>query len=207
MKRKLYLIGDSISIGYGPFLKKICRPWLDNSQKSGREEALNNLDIPQGANGGDSNMVLEFVNLLQKQGFQTDIIMINCGLHDLRTDKTGKKQVTLEQYENNLQKIAQITKKLALETLWVRTTPVNSEIHHRKKPWDRFEDDVIAYNRVADSIMTREKIKIADLYAFTSSFNLDEKTIYDGVHFSPEIQKAQAKFLAKTLRELVNVFT
>jgi len=58
---KLYVIGDSISIQYGPYLEAALRGVMAYARKEGEEEALLNLDIPQGANGGDSGMVLSFL--------------------------------------------------------------------------------------------------------------------------------------------------
>lgn len=58
---KLYVIGDSISIQYGPYLEADFRGVMGYPRKEGEEEALLNLDIPQGANGGDSSMVHAFL--------------------------------------------------------------------------------------------------------------------------------------------------
>jgi len=52
--RSLFIIGDSISIQYGPHLKKMVEGWLHYGRKRGEAEALNDLDRPAGTNGGDS---------------------------------------------------------------------------------------------------------------------------------------------------------
>ena len=94
-KQSLYVIGDSISMGYGPFLEKMIAESFTYRRKSGEEEALKNLDVPCGANGGDSSMVLEFLQALQtSQAFHTDVLLLNCGLHDIKSDKeTGRPEV------------------------------------------------------------------------------------------------------------------
>ena len=58
---------------------------MDYSRKEGEQEALINLDNPQGANGGDSAMVLDFLKAMKKSGgIDADFLLVNCGLHDLR---------------------------------------------------------------------------------------------------------------------------
>jgi hypothetical protein len=58
---KIYVLGDSISMQYGPSLEAYLEGVISYSRKEGEEEALLNLDNPRGANGGDSGMVLTFL--------------------------------------------------------------------------------------------------------------------------------------------------
>ena len=84
---KIYVLGDSISIGYGPFLESYLKGMIEYSRKQGEEEALLNLDNPQGANGGDSSMVLSFLkSKAEAGGIDADLLLLNCGLHDIKTD-------------------------------------------------------------------------------------------------------------------------
>ena len=62
----LYVIGDSISIHYGPYLKKQLHGVVGYARKEGEEEARLNLDNPSGANGGDSSMVFHFYKARQR---------------------------------------------------------------------------------------------------------------------------------------------
>lgn len=57
-KRNLFVIGDSVSIHYGPYLKKMIEYKFNYDRKRGIEQALEDLDTPIGANAGDSKMVL-----------------------------------------------------------------------------------------------------------------------------------------------------
>jgi len=66
--KKLYVIGDSISMHYGPDLEAMLESVMAYSRKSGQEEALKNLDRPAGANGGDSSMVLAYLRAVQAAG-------------------------------------------------------------------------------------------------------------------------------------------
>lgn len=59
--KKIFVVDDSISIQYGPFLEKYLQGIMRYSRKEGTEEALQNLDIPQGANGGDFSRVVAYL--------------------------------------------------------------------------------------------------------------------------------------------------
>ncbi|MCB0124945.1 MAG: SGNH/GDSL hydrolase family protein, partial [Caldilineaceae bacterium] len=104
---KLFIVGDSISIQYGPYLAAALHGVMDYSRKEGEKEALLNLDQPQGANGGDSSMVLAYLQAKAAAGgIDADLLLLNCGLHDIKTNPaTGAKQVPIDQYAQNLQQI------------------------------------------------------------------------------------------------------
>ena len=95
----VFVIGDSISIHYGPYLERMLTGRFVYDRKTDAGEALLDLDQPRGANAGDSSMVLEYVRALARVGFGTDYLLLNCGLHDLRTNPiTSAKQVPLAEY-------------------------------------------------------------------------------------------------------------
>ena len=195
---KVFVIGDSISIGYGPYLKDMVAGLWDYDRKSGEEEALRNLDIPAGANGGDSARVLEYLEALEKAGgWKPDVLLLNCGLHDLKTDReSGAKQIPLDDYKKNLEAVAALLKRLGVRTVWVRTTPVCDEWHTANKLFDRFMADVDAYNEVADAVMEGSGFEILDLFSFTKSQDHPHELTQDGVHFTEPTQRLQAAFIA-----------
>lgn len=59
--RQLFILGDSISIHYGPYLEQMVKKHFIYARKEGLNEALKNLDYPTGANGGDSSMVRAYL--------------------------------------------------------------------------------------------------------------------------------------------------
>ena len=71
---KVYVIGDSISIQYGPHLQAYLKGTMGYARKEGEEKALLNLDCPQGANGGDSSMVLSFLKARAPAAIATPVI-------------------------------------------------------------------------------------------------------------------------------------
>ncbi len=200
MKKSVFVLGDSISIQYGPYLKKMIEGNFEYDRKRGEELALADLDRPVGANGGNSRMVLEFL-LEQRNAVKPNILILNCGLHDIKIPKgADNREVDLNEYGNNLKNIVTAAKKFAKEVIWVSTTPVNHHMHHEKKGFDRYNEDVEAYNCVAESVMKENNIKIIDLYTFTLS--LENEPHYDGVHFKPENARLQAAFIAGFLFSL-----
>ena len=60
-QKEIFLIGDSISIEYTPYLKEDIKDFANLERKEDDGTALKNLDVPMGANGGDSQMVLDYL--------------------------------------------------------------------------------------------------------------------------------------------------
>jgi len=170
---------------------------LEYSRKGGLEEAVLNLDRAIGANGGDSNMVLNHLQMVRDtSSVEADVFIVNCGLHDIKTDPiTKQKQITIEEYEQNLFSIVKLVESLPSEMVWVRTTPCDEDIHNKTKmKFHRFSSDCVAYNSVADRVMNLKEIPIIDLYTFTC--NLGEDLYCDHVHFHDSIRQQQAAYIA-----------
>ena len=193
--KTIFVIGDSISLHYGPYLEEMIKGKYSYRRKIKREDALIDLDKPVGANSGDSGMVLEYLRNEYDKGIHYDILMLNCGLHDIRVDKDTKKiQVEDLQYRENIDKIMQIALKMSDDIFWITTTPVNDKIHNRRKEgFLRYNKDVILYNNFANDIMNKYKIACIDLYTFTKS--LGEDIYFDHVHFTEEIRAMQGAFI------------
>lgn len=195
--KKVYVIGDSISIQYGPYLERALRGIMTYARKEGEAEALLNLENPQGANGGDSSMVLSYLRArLTAGGIDADLLLLNCGLHDIKTDpSTGQRQVFLEQYQQNLKSIIKVVGKMKPDLVWIRTTPCDETVHnHPGMSFHRFSADCDAYNQAADRIMAESSIPTVDLHTFTRNFGPD---LYcDRVHFHDRIREKQGVFIA-----------
>jgi len=195
--KAVYVIGDSISMHYGPYLKQYLSGIVHYSRKEAGEAVALGLDPPQDANGGDSSMVLAFLRAKEKAGgIRADIVLVNCGLHDIKTDpQTGKKQVSLDDYRHNLTEILAALCRMGVQTAWVRTTPCDERVHNRPGiPFHRFSADVIRYNEAADAVMAAAGIPVIDLYTFTA--NLGDSLFCDHVHFRQEVRERQAAFIA-----------
>jgi lysophospholipase L1-like esterase len=199
----VFVIGDSISIQYGPYLEQYLQGFWEYDRK--RDDGLSsaNLDNPAGANGGDSGMVLDYVKIrLKDPNFKPDVLLLNCGLHDIKTPVgTTQKQVSLETYKSNLVNIFDLLTARGIKLVWVRTTPVDDEQHNsRQRSFHRFASDLDAYNEAADAIFSSREVPIVDLYQFTK--NLGNDIFIDHVHYGEEVRAKQAAFIAGCLLHL-----
>ena len=203
---RLFVIGDSISIQYGPHLEKLCAGVFAYDRKrddAGAPPAAGNLDVPTGANGGDSDMVLAYLRHRRAHApIPAGLLLLNCGLHDIKTDPaTGTKQVPLARYRENLRAIPGEARAMRLCLAWVRTTPVIDEVHNKPgMAFHRFARDVADYNAAADTLMAAAGVPVIDLHAFTEPFL--PGAFCDHVHFTEDVRERQAAFLFDALRRL-----
>lgn len=194
---KVYVLGDSISIQYGPYLEQALQGTMAYTRKEDEEEALLDLDNAQGANGGDSSMVRAFLTAkVRTGGIDADFLLLNCGLHDIKADPVSlEKQTPIERYAENLQAILELVVETGLELIWVRTTPCDENVHnHEGMAFYRFSADNVAYNQAADTIMAAANVPSIDLHAFT--LNLGPDLYCDHVHFHEAIRQQQGAFIA-----------
>ena len=196
-KPRLYVIGDSISIQYGPYLEQYLAGHFAYARKTAEAEALLNLPNPMGDNGGDSSVVLAFLaGLIERGELTADLLLVNCGLHDIKTDPaTGRKQVEIDDYRRNLEGIVGQARQAGVPLVWVRTTPCDEAVHNTRPDmaFHRFAADCVAYNAVADAVMTGAGVPSIDLHSFTAS--LGGELYCDHVHFHEAIREKQAAYI------------
>jgi lysophospholipase L1-like esterase len=193
--KKLFVVGDSISVHYGPHLARMVDGLLEYARKEAAEGGPSVLPYPADANGGDSGQVLAYLEEKLDE-HAPDILLLNCGLHDLRTDpQTEAKQVPLGAYQGNLNAIVRLVKGRDTLAVWVRTTPVDDERHNaRQVGFRRFNHDVVRYNEVADRVFGEAGVPLVDLYTYT--YNLGGDVFCDHVHFVERVRELQAAFVA-----------
>ena len=197
---RLLIIGDSISVHYAPHLDESLRGRFECLKKEGLGPALADLDVPLGANWGDSAMVLE--RLRKTRLLETaaaNVALVNCGLHDIKRRAEGAPcQVPLARYRENLEKIVDLFAGTKTDMVWVHTTPVEDERHARlMKNFMRFNRDCAEYNAAAAEIMERRKVPVIDLCGFTEI--LGQEIFDDHVHFIDAVRKKQAQYIADGL--------
>lgn len=178
---KVYVLGNSISKQYTPFLQAYL--W-DVFEVARNEEA------------GDSALALSVLKgKLEAGGLDADILLLNCGLHDIKTDSaTGRKQVSIEDYRRNLREIIAVARRMRPQLVWVRTTLVEDARHN--KPGARFfrySADNDAYIAAADEIMRAGGVPVIDLHSFTRKLGPD--LFCDHVHYKEEVRQKQAACL------------
>lgn len=195
----LFVLGDSISIQYGPDLERFVAPRWRYQRKQGAEDVeAEAAGFLAGANGGDSDRVVAYLrHRLAEADFAPDLLLLNCGLHDLKLPfEREERQVPLSRYAANLRDVVALVGPRC-RLAWIRTTPVDQALHARRKDFRRLEADVDAYNAAADQIMIAAGVPLIDLHAFSSTFGPDATT--DGVHFREDLRPLQAAFIAGAL--------
>ena len=133
---RVLLIGDSISIGYTlPVRERL----------AGKANVHR---IPE--NGGPTTNGLARLDAwLGTQRW--DVIHFNWGLHDLKLMGDGQHQVSLPDYERNLDQLVQRLKQTGARLVWASTTPVpEGKLKTPRRP-----EDVPSYNAAARKVMER----------------------------------------------------
>ncbi|MBK1859950.1 SGNH/GDSL hydrolase family protein [Cerasicoccus arenae] len=172
--------------------------------RNGYKEALRNLDHPQGANCGDSSMVLAFLKqILPTAEFTAKWVILNCGLHDIKTDwQTEQRQIELNDYIRNLKSVVTLMREYDISLVWISTTPVDDERHQKHCPEiHRHQCDVDAYNLAAEDVMLHAGVPIIDLHRFTET--LEGELYCDHVHFNEVIRSWQAAFLVGHIERIL----
>ncbi|MCP4889701.1 MAG: SGNH/GDSL hydrolase family protein [Planctomycetaceae bacterium] len=183
------LIGDSISIGYTQEVRK---------QLAGKA----NVWRPK-ANCGPTTRGLESID--QWLGDRKwDVIHFNFGLHDLKfmgpnnenladpKKDTSRQQVPIDQYADNLKKLATRMKQTGATVIWCQTTPVPEGAK------GRVVGDSKRYNEAAEKVMTElGGIQVDRLYEFALKHaDLQRKA---NVHYSA---KGSAKLAEQVARAI-----
>lgn len=189
----LYSSGDSISLGYWPYLEAE----LNNEVNVYYQQELAK-DIPQVnlRNNGHASLaygVLE--TAFKNERFKPEYCLMNCGLHMIATH-----QNKVAEYGEWIEKLDDLIKKHNAKLIWVLTTPYAQSF----RPQQNLV--IIKFNETAKAIATKRGIPVVDLHACTLDAvkDLGEKNVYeDGVHFKDEVKKRQAAFIAARVREII----
>jgi|GEM_PF-3207776 len=169
------LIGDSISLGYGPLVGKLL------AGRAAVEHAP--------GHSGDTRRGL--ANLKQWLGTgRWDVIHFNWGLHDL---KEGGTAVPIEEYARNLRELVRQLRGTGAALVWASTTPVPpaNALHRR-------DEDVLRYNRAAQELMQEAGVAVDDLYTAVKP-RLAEAQQPNNVHFSPAGYRLLAEAVARSI--------
>ena len=183
---RVLLIGDSISIGCTLAVRdelkgkaNVHRPATNCGPTT---RGIDEIDAWLGNSGND----------------KWDVIHFNFGLHDLKyvddqgnnaEPGQGKPQVSLTDYEKNLESLVAKMQATGAKVIFATTTPVPSGSPARKL------DDQKQYNEVALAVMKKHGVEIDDLHAFALP-KLAEIQLPANVHFKPEGSKQLARQVA-----------
>jgi acyl-CoA thioesterase-1 len=199
-KKRVLILGDSISIGYTPIVQKML---------AGEMTVLR----PMAANGkaencsGTTSGIANIDRWLQIDGGKWDVIHFNWGLHDLKHVKPDNKnaasdspadppQATVEVYEKQLREIVAKLKATGAKLIFATTTPVPDA---PQKVY-RTNADAIKYNEAALRIMKENKIAVDDLYTFMKPKTAELQLQPANVHYTPAGYEALAKEVVASIK-------
>jgi len=198
-KRRVLLLGDSISIGYTSVVQEALRDAaVVVRPTTGPGKAENCEGTTKGAK--------EVRRWLALEGGDWDVIHFNFGLHDLkRVDpKTGKssdkvedpRQAEPEAFEKQLQEIVAALKETKAKLVFATTTPVPAG---RLSPY-RDPEDVARYNAIARKVVEAQGVAVNDLYALVLP-RLKEIQLPQNVHFKAEGSRLLGAEVARCVRQ------
>ena len=189
------IIGDSIYIGYTPFVRKFLKGKANVYRPM-------HMDVkPENCQG--TTYGVKHIDRWIK-GKQWDVIHFNFGLHDIKhvhpvTGKNSKNpehphQANLNEYEVNLKEITGKLKSTGAKLIFATTTPYPDEVNGPLRKPGMHEQ----YNEVAVKIMVRNNIAVNDLHAFVMP-RMQKLQRPNNVHFTRKGSKALAKVVAEKI--------
>ncbi len=193
-RKKILIIGDSISMGYTPFVKESLSNKADVFHNKGNAQHT----------GTGKEMLEEWLG-----DTEWDIIAFNWGLWDLcyrhpeskvqgnRDKINGTVTFTVEQYAANMDTIVTRLQDTGAKLLFINTTvvPPNEA--------GRFEGDEIKYNNAALAVMEKHGIPVHDLYQYSIDIHQKHMLGEGDVHYTTEGYKALSESVTETIRELL----
>lgn len=194
VKPNVLVIGDSISIGYTPYVK---------GSLEGRAVVTHNAGNAQDSNNGVSNIDAWI------GGGRWDVISFNFGLWDLcyrlpgpitatNRDKIhGTISVPVEQYRANLRIIATKLKATGARIVYQTTTVVPAA-----EP-GRYSSDVTIYNDAAKSVMRDLGIAVNDLQAVSAALPDSMRESNTDVHYTEAGYSEIAKSVTASINGLL----
>ncbi len=189
------ILGDSISIGYYPFVKEALEGCVNLSRPMVPGRGFQNC-------AGTTNGIEKISEWIGEK--QWDLIHFNFGLHDIKhvNPQTGKNsksfndphQASPEQYKKNLKFIVKKLKKTKATLIFATTTPYpNAKLKPARKP-----GMPKIYNKVALRLMKKNKVFINDLHAFVTP-RMKELQRPSNVHFTKLGSRELAKVVVKSI--------
>ena len=194
------LLGDSISIGYSPYVRDALAGIANIVRPSDAQGML--------INCGSTAFGVEELDAWLAE-CKADIIHFNWGLHDIayrhpdaqvygnRDKINGTLSVTPFDYAQNLQIIVQKLRTTGAKLVWATTTVVPPD------EAGRFVGDEVKYNAIAQNIMQQMDIPVNDLYAVTAPFAASMFVCPGDVHYTEEGYQIVARQVVDALMPLL----
>jgi len=190
---EVLIIGDSISIGYTPYVKQM----------------LNGKAVVTHHQGNAGPTIRGIVHIDQWLGeTQWDIIHFNWGLWDMYGWEYAKEDRSPAMYEQRLETLVLRLKKTGAKLIWGTTTPVCPEAEVTMLR--RFNTEVVIpssvereYLDAAMRVMKKHEIQVNDLHALMLPLLKKYAVAADNVHFTEDGSKALGKKVSNAILETI----
>jgi len=192
---KVVLLGDSIRIGYKPFVEK-------------ELEGIANVWAPDENCQTTDNIIYNLHGWIKKQA--PDLVHLNAGLHDIRTltydSRPGETIVKPAHYRDNLETIfSWIQKNVACKIIWASTTPVIDEkVKARNGSYTRYDVDIRKINKIALKVAKKFDVPVNDLYTFVKEEIGEDGMKKDGIHYEETAYEQLGTQVASKIIEVLN---
>lgn len=199
---KVLIIGDSISIGYTPYVMQKMAGKVSVSRPKNADGSIINC-------GSTKAGVAKVKNWIGDEYW--DVIHFNFGLHDIayrhpdseeqgnRDKVNGSLSVTPLEYLENIEYIVKALKETRAELIWASTTVV--------PPGEagRFEGDEIKYNAIAAEVMLKYGIHINDLHTVSSNLGTEMFIGPGNVHYTAIGSEILAGHVVNAIAKVLNI--
>ncbi len=196
-KPRVLLLGDSISMGYTPFVQQMLA-----------DDAV--VLRPKENCAGTTKGVQRIEEWLKIDGGNWDVVHFNFGLHDLKrvkpdgknsNDPDDSRQAEPETYAKQLTEITEKIKATGATVIFATTTPYPAGVKPHRDP-----ADAARYNAIAKKIMEKHGVAIDDLHAFAAP-RLKEIQRPVNVHFTSAGSKALAGAVVESVKQALSADT
>lgn len=189
-KKTVFLIGDSICVGYREYVKELL---ADRANVIYPEENCRN-----------SQYII--TSLFSWSGIcdakKVDVVQFNCGHWDAAHFNGDEQPLTDEKnYGRNIEMIIRLLRKLYpnAKICFATTTPTNPNGAFGRNP--RFTKDIIRYNKAASEACEKNFVVTDDLFSVAEGF--DSKMYIDYCHFTKEGFELLAKKVASFIKPML----
>ena len=183
-KKRVLIVGDSISIAYTPHVKEALKDEAEVHHHKG--------------NAGPTMRGIEKIEAYLGDG-DWDLIHFNWGLWDLYGWAYAKEERTPETYAANLEKLVGRMKKTGATLVWGTTTPPCPE-PERKVKVAVTPETAARFAEAAAAVMERHGIAVTNLHAVIAADHQRYALGPDDVHFNAEGNKALGLAVAQSIR-------
>ncbi len=138
-------------------------------------------------------------------GRDTDVIHVNCGLHDLRIDPgcDGPTVPPAEFAENVSVILGTLLAETRSKVVWATLTPINEAWHQAHRASRRYEADVMTYNDIGRRVALNLNVRVNDLFDAVQRAGPDTLLKHDGVHFTDDGYRFLAQQVTSAVRSVL----